>query len=199
MNANVMNANWTTPSPRTGLKGLLDRFTGPGATPAELIIQFVPPFIAALTAPLYAIMAHLHWTPSQLVVAAVLALDLVGGIITNATASAKRWYHRPGQGFWQHMSFISLHVLHVLLVVLLFRSEDRLFFVVVSAYLLSAAFLILQAPLYLQRPIALGLYTLALLGDRYLFAPTLGLEWFLPCFFLKVLVSHLLKEQPYRP
>ncbi|MDB9528690.1 hypothetical protein PN498_22045 [Oscillatoria sp. CS-180] len=51
----------------------------------------------------------------------------------------------------------------------------------------------------LQRPIALGLYGLALIGDRYLLTPTPGLEWFLPLFFLKLLISHLLNETAYPP
>lgn len=35
------------------------------------------------------------------------------------------------------------------------------------------------------------------MGDRYLFVPTPGLEWFLPLFFLKLLASHLLNETAY--
>jgi len=30
-------------------------------------------------------------------------------------------------------------------------------------------------------------------------APIPGLEWFLPIFHLKLLVSHLIKEAPFRP
>jgi len=62
---------------------------------------------------------------------------------------------------------------------------------------LLAAGLILATPLYLQRPVALGLYGLVLLSDRSLFAPTPGLEWFWPLFFPKHLVSHLLKATAY--
>jgi hypothetical protein len=130
---------------------------------------------------------------------AILGFDLVGGVLTNATAAAKRWYHRPGQGWQQHMGFVGVHLVHIGLVALLLRGGDGLFFAGVASYLLLAAGLILASPLYLQRPVALGLYGLALLGDRYLFAPTPGLEWFLPVFFLKLLVSHLLNETAYRP
>ncbi|WP_225875286.1 hypothetical protein [[Limnothrix rosea] IAM M-220] len=48
-----------------------------------------------------------------------------------------------------------------------FRGMDWLFFVGISGYLLLAASVILASPLYLQRPIALGLFALALLGDRF--------------------------------
>lgn len=172
---------------------------GPGATPAEVGLQLVPSVIAAIAAPLYALTLPIQWTPWQLGLIGILGFDLVGGILTNATAAAKRWYHRPGQGWRQHMAFVCVHLFHIGLVALLFRETDWLFLAGVSGYLLLASGLILASPLYLQRPIALGLYSLALLGDRYLIAPTPGLEWFLPLFFLKLLVSHLPKETPYHP
>ena len=187
------------PMPRKGLKGQLDRFIGPGATPAELVLQLVPSAVAAVAAPLYALTLPFDWAAWQLGAIAILGFDLVGGVLTNATAAAKRWYHRPGQGWRQHMAFVSVHLFHIGLVALLFRGGDGLFFVGVSSYLMLAAGLILASPLYLQRPIALGLYGLVLVCDRILFTPTPGLEWFLPLFFLKLLISHLLKESPYCP
>lgn len=36
------------PAPRSGWQGQLDRFIGPGATPAEIVLQFVPSAIAAI-------------------------------------------------------------------------------------------------------------------------------------------------------
>ena len=194
-----MYTNGNCPSPRPGLKGWLDRITGPEATTAELLVQFVPPLVAAIATPIYALNLSIQWTPLQLGLIALLGFDLVGGVLTNATSSAKRWFHRPGQNWHQHLAFVSFHIVHILLVALLFRGLDWAFFLTVSGYLLSASVLILRTPLYLQRPVALGLYGLALFGDRYLFSPTAGLEWFLPLFFLKILVSHLLQETPYRP
>jgi hypothetical protein len=171
---------------------MLDRFIGPGATTAELWLQFLPAVIAAIAAPLYALTLPHAWTPLQLGLIALLGFDCLGGVLTNATTTAKRWYHRPGQGGRQHLAFVSVHILHIGLVALLFRGGDWGFFVLVSGYLLMAAIAILRSPLYLQRPVALGLYGLALLGDRYLLSPTLGLEWFVSVLMLKLLVSHLL-------
>lgn len=189
--------NLSSPLPRPGLRGQLDRFIGPGATPAEIVLQFVPAVAAAIAAPAYAMTLPIDWTPLQLGFISVLGFDFAGGVLTNATAAAKRWYHRPGQGWQQHLGFVALHLVHVGLVVLLFRGGDWPFFVGVSGYLLGASALILSCPLYLQRPIALGLYVVALLCDRYCFTATPGLEWFLPLLFLKLLVSHLLRETPY--
>lgn len=191
-----MNSDQKEISPRNGLGGLLDRLIGPGATQAELLLQFVPSLIALIAAPAYALTLPIHWTPLQLGLIAILAFDLVGGILTNATATAKRWYHRPGQGWQQHLAFVSVHLIHILLVAWVFRGGDWWFCLGTSGYLLGASILILRSPLYLQRPIALGLYGLALVGDRYLVTPTPSLEWFLPFFFLKILVSHLVPEIP---
>ncbi|MEL6381588.1 MAG: hypothetical protein AAFQ89_03770 [Cyanobacteria bacterium J06626_18] len=185
--------------PREGLVGLLDRFVGPGATRAELCLQLIPSVIAAIAAPIYALTLPMQWTPLQLGLTAVFAFDLVGGVLTNATAAAKRWYHRPGQGWCQHLAFVAVHILHIFLLAWIFRAGDWVFLLGISSYLLGAAVVIVRSPLYLQRPVALGLYGLALLGDRYLWLPTPGLEWFLPLFFLKLLVSHLLQETPYFP
>lgn len=194
-----MYTNENYPAPRPGVKGYIDRITGPEATVPELIVQFVPPVVAAITTPIYAFNLAVQWTPLQLGLIALMGFDLVGGVITNATSSAKRWFHRPGQAWQQQITFVSLHLTHIFLVALLLRRGDWAFFFGVSGYLLSASLLILGSPLYLQRPVAFGLYGFALFGDRYLYSPTVGLEWFLPLFFLKILVSHLLREVPYRP
>ncbi|MGD1911209.1 MAG: hypothetical protein ACFB2X_10230 [Rivularia sp. (in: cyanobacteria)] len=194
-----MYVNSTNPSPRPGIKGLLDRITGPGATPAELLLQFVPSLVAAVAAPTYAVTLPIEWTPLQLGLIAFFGFDLVGGVLTNATSSAKRWYHRKGQGWQQHFAFVCLHIVHIFLVAKIIREGDWEFFLGTSMYLLGASVIILRSPLYLQRPVALLLYGLALLGNCYLFSPTPGLEWFVPLFFLKILVSHLLSDAPLHP
>ncbi|MBN1666228.1 MAG: hypothetical protein JW862_04045 [Anaerolineales bacterium] len=194
-----MQISWTPPEPRPGLLGEWDKFVGPGQTPAELWLILAPALLAGLAAPLYALKSGLGWTSFQLVIAGLMALDLTGGVVTNATAAAKRWYHRPGQGWKQHMGFIAVHALHIALVAWLFRGGDWLYFGIYYACLLAASLVITRSPLYLQRPVALLLLVGVLLVNFYGFPPTLGLEWFVPIFFLKLLVSHLLKEAPYRP
>lgn len=198
---NTHNApiQWDIPKPRSGIRGMVDRFVGPGATPAELWLQFFFPVLAAVAAPTYALSRGLEWGLLLILLSAVLALDLLGGCITNATSAAKRWYHRAGQGIREHLAFVALHVVHVLLVAWLFRGGDWLYFGVVSGFLLGAALVILLVPLYMQRPVAILAYGGGLLVALYAFAPTPGLEWFLPFFFLKVLVVHLVREEPYRP
>jgi hypothetical protein len=194
-----MRINRECPPPRGGIKGMLDRFIGPGATTAELWLQFTPPVIAAVAAPAYAVMCNCGWTVLQLVASGLIALDVIGGIITNATSSAKRWYHRDGQGIPQHLTFIGFHLVHIFIVSWLFRGLDWTFFIVFSSCLIVASLIILSVPRYLQRPVSLFLYAIVLLVNIYGITPTPGLEWFAPLFFLKLLVSHLPTEEPYRP
>ena len=130
--------------PRSGWQGNVDRFIGPGATPAELALQFVPAVAMAIAAPLYAKTISGDFTGWQLGLIAFLAFDFMGGVLTNATAAAKRWYHRPGQGWQQHLSFVALHLVHIAVVAIAFRGMDWLFFIGVSSYLLLAASMILD-------------------------------------------------------
>jgi len=188
---------WNPPEPRKGLIGEWDKFVGPGQTRAELWLIVIPSLLAGALVPTYAIAVKLGWSVLQLVVAGVMAFDLTGGVITNATATAKRWYHRPGQTWQKHLGFIAVHALHIALVAWLFRGLDWVYFVVFYGYLLGASLIITRVKLYLQRPVALLLLVIVIILGIYAFPPVRGMEWFIPVFFLKLLVSHLLKEMPF--
>lgn len=192
------NQTKVTITPRDGIRGWLDHITGPGATRAELVLQFTPAVIAAVLAPLHAASLKVEWSNLQLFLIGFLALDLAGGVLTNATSAAKRWFHRPGQRWVQHFKFVLLHLSHIALVAVVFRDSDLEYFFIVGGYLLIASLLILHSPLYLQRTFGIGLFGLGLVSGSYLLVPTPGLEWFLPLFFLKLLVSHLIFEVPFR-
>ena len=194
-----MAINWDFPSPRSGILGMLDKFVGPGATQTEVVLQLIVPVIAAIVAPLHASQMVEGWSLAQYIICGVLAFDIAGGVITNATSSAKRWYHRQGQGFKQHFGFASLHLLHLLLVSWLYLAFDVEWFLIAGGYLLISVATVLSVPQYLQRPVALFGYACGLLIAMYLLSQPEGLEWFLPLFYLKLLVSHVLKEEPYRP
>jgi hypothetical protein len=183
------------PKPHT----LLERLIGPGYTRAEFWLQLSVTIIATIAVPTYASWANLGWTIPLLTIAALLAADLVGGVITNATSAAKRWYHRNGQTKTHHFVFIAVHALQLFLVTWFFRAGDWTFFVTVYAYLLFASLLILNVPLYLQRPLTMLVLMDALVLNAYVFEPVAGLEWFLPILFLKLIVCHLLPEYPFRP
>lgn len=185
--------------PRPGPLGVVDRFAGPGATTAELLLQFSIPIVTAGAAVVYAVYAVGTWTIVQYIFCAVMAFDIMGGIITNATSSGKRWYHRNGQGFPQHLGFVTLHLVHLALVSWMFLGFDFCWLVAAGMYLLVSSLTIVLSPLYLQRPIALLMYACSVLLALYVLASPEGLEWFLPLFYLKLLVAHLPKEMAYRP
>lgn len=196
------NIEWTPAQPRRGMLGMWDKFVGPGATASEEWLQLggglaLAGFIGIL---LYLQRDMLNWSGLQVAAAALLLFDLIGGIITNATSAAKRWYHRAGQeGLAAHLPFVAVHGIHLLIVAAIFRSMDWGFFIVLYGYLLLAAVIILRMPLYLQRPVSLMLFCGGFVLGQYVFTPVPGLEWFIPFFYLKLLVSHLLKEAPFTP
>lgn len=193
------NAHWDYPPPRAGWRGAFDRFVGPGQTDAEMWLQLAIAGSAGVLLPALALWRGVGWTWLQVLLAGLLALDMTGGVVTNASAPAKRWYHRAGQGARAHLSFVALHLVQIALVAWLFRAGDWLWLGAVALYLLLAAGLIVTAPLYLQRPLAFGLLALALAVEPFLLTPTPGLAWFVPLLYLKLLVSHLLREEPWRP
>ena len=95
MNTNI---DWNYPQPRSGFSGAMDKFIGPGATRPEIIIGMGASILAPLAVVIYAYLVQLGWDAVQYVIAGLLASDIVGGIAVDTTSSAKRWYHREGQG-----------------------------------------------------------------------------------------------------
>jgi len=132
-----------------------------------------------------------------------LGMDLIGGVVTNSTSAAKRWYHREGQGLVQHMTFISIHAMQIAAVAFLFCfQEDRQWFYFLAVYgsLLVSSVVVLSVPLYLQRPVAMSLVSAAIpLSMSNVLPATPGMEWFIPLLFLKLLVSHLTVETSFQP
>lgn len=194
-----MNIGWTPPPPRKGWRGYWDRFVGPGATSAEEWLQLLGALaLTALALLVFFLRFPAEPTLTQIVILTMLTLDLSGGIITNATSTAKRWYHREGRGWRQHIVFVLLHGIHLALLVWLFPDFTWWFFLLFYGYLVAATLLVLHTPLYVQRPLAFICYAGVILFNG-LFTPTAGLEWVIPFLFLKLLISHLLKEAPFRP
>lgn len=187
--------DWRLPA---GPHGLLARTLGPGATRGELGLQFGSALAAAFALPAAAIWAEWGWSEAQLIVSALLAFDLVGGVVTNATNAGKRWHHRPGRTGWTHMRFVLIH-LHPFLVVWLFGSDEWLFATVCYAFVLAAAGVILITPLHLRRPVAMLAFLLALLLAIYGPGAPENTEWFFPIFAMKLLVAYAVREEPYRP
>lgn len=131
--------------------------------------------------------------------AAFVAFDVAGGIVTNATSTAKRWFHRTGEGLADHFRFQVLHLVHIAVVAFVFAGGDWLLFALLAATLLGCSVVILATPLYLKRPVSMALYGVAVVVLPLAVSAPGGMEWFIPLFYLKLLVSHLVPEEPYRP
>ncbi|GCA63377.1 hypothetical protein KIPB_009612 [Kipferlia bialata] len=187
--------DWTYPEPT----GAGSKFFGPGATTAELVIQQVFPYTFGLFLPVLAYLKGWGWTWYQCVAAALLGCDMLGGVMTNATSAAKRWYHRDEQTFWNHMSFTATHILQPLVLMACFDRWNWCFVAVSYGYLLVASVVILTSPQYLQRPIAMLLLVVGIFISLYVIPAPVHFEWFLPLFYIKLLCCHLLIEEPYRP
>jgi hypothetical protein len=193
-----MPIDWNIPSPLKGLLGDMDRFLGPGTTFVEFALEFTVALLGMAGVVGYAYFMHLGWNRLQYIVAALFAFDIAGGVVTNAVSAGKRWYHRPGQGPVQQLGFTAIHI-HPFIISWLFLGMDWSYGLIVYGYLIIATLAILLVPQYLQRPVALAIYGGGLLVAIYLLPAIPGLEWFVPFFYLKLLVSHLVKEEPYRP
>jgi hypothetical protein len=192
-----MGIDWSYPDPRKGLAGAWDKFIGPGSTRAEIFLSLTVALLAGIGIPLIAFFSGLGWNILQLVVAGLFAFDLFGGVVTNATSSAKRWYHREGQGFKEHLIFIAFHI-HPFIIALLFPGMLWTAALAIYLYLIISTLILLKVPLYLKRPAALTLYSGAILLSVFVIQMPAGWGWFMPLYFLKLLVAHLLKEEPYR-
>jgi len=162
-------------------------------------LQFGGAFAAIVAVVLGWYFCELSRGALQVAVAALLAMDVVGGSITNATGAGKRWYHRAGQGARHHIGFVLLHIVQPLIVFFVFDSVSWTFVAGGFGYLLLSALIVLVTPLYLQRPMAGALIGVGITLSLYLFPAPTGMEWFLPLYYVKLLSSHLLREEPYRP
>lgn len=186
--------DWDLPETKSGL----DKLTGPGATKTEIFIQFFFPTMFGLSLPVISIINGWDWSVIQMVVALLLGFDMLGGIITNATSTGKRWFHRVGQNHKEHMKFVFIHIIQLLLVMFFFDLGNWEFVLCSYIYLLIASFTIGKVHLYLQRPVALAFAAIGICLSIYVIPVPTHFEWFLPFFYIKLLVSHLLYEEPYR-
>ncbi|MDY6782847.1 MAG: hypothetical protein SW833_09925 [Cyanobacteriota bacterium] len=181
--------------PREGFPGIWDSIVGPNMPATEMWLFVIPTLIATVAVPLYAVLNELGWNLVQLTIAAILAFDLVGGAIVNSTQTTKRWHHKPEYRFKHHFLFVAIH-LHPLIVAWLYPGGNWTYSLFAYSYLIFATALILLSPPYLQRAVSIILYMGSLLLSSYLLSPIPGMEWFLPVYFLKLLISYLPQDIP---
>lgn len=132
----------------------------------------------------------------QIALLMVLAVDLGGGVFVNASAAAKRWYHRAGARDWHHAAFVAAH-LHPFAVAWALPGVDWAWAAALYGGTMLAALAVLACPPYLRRPVALTLAALVLAVLPLAAPAPVLIVWFAPFFVLKLLVAHILHEEPY--
>ena len=199
MSNDDVNINWS-------YRGKADFLLGAGATKAEQTIAWVASFVGAS---LYGYLFLTHafsWTWWQYILAGLLSFDVIGGIVANSLNSCKRFYHTAAKAdeppytafFKNHFVFSALHI-HTLLIAILFGSTNYFYGVFWYLFLMAGTIMIINTPLYLKRPLAFLVISLALLLNSYVIFPVQGFEWLVPALMIKILYGHLVKEEPYRP
>lgn len=142
------------------------------------------------------------WTWWRLLLAAVLVVDLFGGIVANASDSAKRLYHGPlppGSNRFERLvhgqvSFAALHV-HPLAVGVLFPGGAPWWGPLWYAWALLGVAAVHRAPRRYARPLALGIVASGIAAATTFPAPT-GWSWFPAVLLLKLVVAHAVDEVP---
>lgn len=146
------------------------------------------------------------WAWWQYVLAALLALDLFGGAVSNAANSTKRQYYGPdfaqaggiGRIVRAPVVFTSLHV-YPFLIVALFPGGSWAWAATMYGIAVAGAVIVDRlVPRYLQRPVAMLVFILALLVPLFLHAPP-GWAWFPVVYLAKLVLAHAVREEPYRP
>ncbi len=186
--------------------GKPDIMFGTGATTLEQALIWVFGLTGTVILGWVAWTRELPWAWWQYAIAGLMAVDVLGGVVANSLNTCKRFYHTPLRpdetgsiAFAKnHMAFTALHV-YPLIAGLFFGKINWEYGLVWYASLLLSSIAVLKIPLYLRRPLALGIIMTAILVNLYLIDPVMGFEWLVPALFLKIVYGHIVREEPYRP
>ncbi|MCL6415707.1 hypothetical protein MIB92_08595 [Aestuariirhabdus sp. Z084] len=177
---------------------------GFGATKAERALANYAAFCAPVIL-YFLVWQDLEWSLLQLIVASALVLDMVGGVITNSLGSMKRFLHTDqslklswlGRLVGSKFVFPAIHF-QIFVAPLCFDVTWSYGFFWYG--LMMASILVLHLlPLYLHRPVALLIVMLSIIIGQVAFSAPAGLEWLAPIYIIKLVLSHGVREEPYRP
>ncbi len=189
-------SDWNIEGAASGFVAFMRNFSGNRRTRMERHIALAVSAFApalALAAVLVEGRALAAW---QIIVLMVLAVDLGGGVFVNATAAAKRWYHRAGARDWHHLVFVVLHI-HPLLIAWAFPESGWMWAAFLYAATVGSTIMALACPLYLRRPVALTAAAFVLAIAPLVASTPLLLAWIAPFYVVKLLVAHIVHEEPY--
>jgi hypothetical protein len=191
-----LEIDWTIPATPPGWKGSFERFMGPGKSRLELRTELTGSAVCMALLIWHLLAAPIEAGWPQWILVVFIGLDLVGGVMTNATNAAKRWYHnKPPRS---RLLFVAAHVTYLAAMAFIVLDTAWVWFLVNTALLLAGALLIETITVEAKRPAAMAAYMAAVLINLTLLPLADGLEWFTTLFFLKLLVCYLVPEAPIR-
>ncbi|GKX30973.1 hypothetical protein SH1V18_34530 [Vallitalea longa] len=185
-------------------EGKPDYINGTGAYTEEKVLGYIGGALLPALMIFQLAMGHMQWNIVQIIIGLYFALDLGGGLVSNALNSCKRYYDTPikpeEKGFAGAVKklpvFIALHV-HPLVIGLLFNDMNWAYAFTWYAAFLISVFIVYKTPLYLKRAVGKLLAMIAIVASIYLFTPVPGFEWFIPVLFMKIITGHMIPEEPY--
>lgn len=186
------------PEPRDGFLGEWDRFIGPGATRAETILILAASVAGVVAMVVAAVLTEPGWDGLQYVLAGLLAFDVVGGVVANGSASTKRWYQRNETRPAHRYGFVAMHAGHLALATFVF-DLGWLWLGANAAALLVFGAIIAWTGRHLQRPVGMLLAFVWITGSLMLFPVSMLAAWVIPALAIKLLLGHLVEEEPYYP
>lgn len=175
------------------LRRISDPLIGPGATTGELALGWAAAIIAVLAQAAWIFIAAPSWSAAQMAVAALFALDIGGGVVVNATSSARGWWNRPGQGLPQHVGFLAAHV-HPFIVAWLWPSFGWIAATALYVSMLAMAVAVLMSPVRLVRPVAFGLGAVGIVLGMTALRMPVGLEWLAALYYVKLVMAHAVRD-----
>ncbi|WP_043502423.1 hypothetical protein [Georgenia sp. SUBG003] len=179
---------------------------GAGARPEEKALVLGTAVVGTAVVLVHGHVSFGTWAVWQYVVAAVIAFDLLGGVVANGLNPAKRDHHAPrphpdasfvGRLARRPTLFAAAHV-QPIVVGLLFPGAGVWWGPAWYAAFLAAVAAVSRAPLHLQRPAALCVCVAAVLASVTVTAPA-GFAWLPVVMALKLPLAHAVQEEPYRP
>jgi len=185
-----------------------DLVLSPGATAADAAVALLPATAAAAAVVVAAAAAPagggggvgVGWSTRQAALAAVLAFDLFGGAVVNASTPGKRAYHGRGTTAARRLAFVAAHGAHVAAVAAAWPGVAPADAAAAYAVLLAAAVAVASAPRRVQRPVAVAVVAAVAAAAAEGCRPwraVPGMAWFLPVLFVKLILGHLVSEEPY--
>ncbi len=184
-------------------EGKTDVINGTGAYFEERMLGYSGAAIVTLLMLYLQFTGYTDWTWWQLLIASYISFDLGGGFMSNSLNSVIRFYETPykeGEGksakyLKNDWIYNGMHF-HPLIVGLVFNN-DWVYAIGWQVIFFGSLAVVAITPQYLKRPISRLLTLLAIIISLYFLQSVPGFEWFIPLIFIKMVMGHMVREEPY--